>query len=175
MADDADMMTEEQFDDCYVRYGADLGRWPADRRAAAARFAGTATGIKYQKATVQMDALFSAAAASEQQAETDAFLARLAGIPDTYDQVVDTTAPTAADMKIRGISVRSFAAFFEQFFEPSRLFSLRGLVSQGAFAVVLLVSGIVVGLDAGQIDEFEEYDVSAALFGEEDQGFSLDG
>lgn len=101
--------------------------------------------------------------------EAQSFLDTLTSVPDRHTQAIPGVNATPAR---RG----SFGSFFEAWFDPATLLSARGLVSQGAFAAVLLVTGIVAGLEAAEDPQvFDDFDVSAGLFGSEDDDYALDG
>lgn len=108
-------------------------------------------------------------AQGQEGAESQAFLNSLAAIPDRHPQEQAQGAVAAS-------AGWSLFRLIDAWFEPSRLLSARGLISQGAFAMVLLVSGIVTGLEMAEEPQvFDDFDVSAGLFGGEDEPFSLNG
>lgn len=126
---------------------------------------------KNQVTDAEMDALFAALRVKERddaQPENRAFLNSLASIPDRHRQAqVEPSADQA------GWSIDNL---IEKWLSPDRLLSARGLVSQAAFASVLLVSGIVTGLEVAEEPQgFDDYDVSASLFGDESTDYSIDG
>lgn len=178
MAKDVEMMSKEQFEEDLARFGPKVGSWPDHMRGAAHLFAETDTGKCLLADARQLDQLFCELRYSEQgDTATDhagSFMERLSQIPGTHVQEI--AGPMA---RLPGlVSDWSLSSFFGQLFDPARLFSARGLVSQGVFAAVLLVSGIVVGLEAVQTDlqgSYEDYDISAGLFGDEEQDLSFDG
>ncbi len=119
----------------------------------------------------EMDALFVALREKEQDEavpESRAFLNSLASIPDRHPQ---TETPVSASM-----GGWSLGALIERWFSPEQLLSARGLATQTAFASLLLVSGIAAGLEATEEPQaFEDYDISASLFGDESVEYSIDG
>ena len=98
-----------------------------------------------------------------QRTDHRAFLNQLSAIPTLHQQQVEAKEETANSL-------------FEKWLNPSFLLSVRGLISQGAFALMLLVSGLATGLEFAETDQgFEDYDVSASLFGDETTDYSIDG
>ena len=126
---------------------------------------------KKQVTDAEMDAMFAALRSKESdetQPENRAFLNSLTSIPDMHAQSQATPSAGQAGWSIGDL--------VERWLSPDRLFSARGLVSQAAFASVLLISGIVTGLEvADEPLAFDDYDVSASLFGDEDADYSIDG
>lgn len=175
MTDGVEAMTEEQFEVCRVRYGRDVETWPTRLRGPALEFIASSAGADHVQAVARMASLFDRAGQQE-KADAGDFLSRLADIPLQHEQESVRQSARQSARQNRGANIGgwSFGRRIEQLFEPALLFSVRGLVSQGAFAAVLLVSGVMVGLDAAQTDTFDDYDISAGLFETEDQGFALD-
>lgn len=102
------------------------------------------------------------------EADSQAFLNSLAGIPDRHPQQRAQASAVSDGWSLSGL--------IDAWFEPSRLLSARGLISQGAFAAVLLVSGIVTGLEMAEEPQvFDDFDISAGLFGGEEETFYLNG
>ena len=98
-----------------------------------------------------------------QPTDHQAFLNQLSAIPSLHPQLVMGKAETANSL-------------LEKWLTPSFLLSARGLISQGAFALMLLVSGLATGLEFAEADQvFDEYDVSASLFGDDTADYSIDG
>ena len=92
-----------------------------------------------------------------------AFLNQLSAIPTLHQQKATVGAETANSV-------------LEKWLNPSFLLSVRGLISQGAFALMLLVSGLATGLEFAEAEQgFDDYDVSASLFGDETTDYSIDG
>lgn len=119
-----------------------------------------------------LDMLFAKArreAQGQDDAESLAFLNSLAGIPGRQPQEqIQASSAVSVGWSLSGL--------IDAWFEPSRLLSARGLMSQGAFAMVLLVSGIVTGLEMAEEPQvFDDFDVSAGLFGDEEDTYSFDG
>ncbi len=95
--------------------------------------------------------------------DNKAFLNQLSAIPGMHHQ-----QKPAGDGRVGN--------WIETWLSPSFLLSARGLVSQGAFALVLLASGIVTGLELSETEpDFDDYDVSASLFGGDTSDYSIDG
>lgn len=124
-----------------------------------------------QLADEELDAIFASArkaAQGEGTPESRAFLNTLASIPARHAQESASRSAGAAGW--------SLSAWLETWTNPDRLFSARGLVSQGAFAFIMLVSGIAAGFGTvPEPDFFDDYDISASLFGSDDTDYSLDG
>lgn len=100
----------------------------------------------------------------QQSGDAAAFLAHLTAIPDEFSQRQTNIAP-----------VRAIGTFIDRLFDPVRLWSPAGLVSQGVFATALLFAGLMVGVNAAGTETFEDYDISATLFDVSEQDFSIDG
>lgn len=94
-----------------------------------------------------------------------AFLNSLSAIPSNHRQ----EAPAAGGV--------AFGKWIERLLDPDRLLSVRGLATQGAFALILLVSGFATGLELSEADaEFSDYDISASLFSDDDDtSYTIDG
>ncbi len=120
----------------------------------------------------ELAAAFAAVQKKERGAatpEAQSFLNALTSVPDRHAQAIPTLNPVP-------VRPSSFGSFFNALFDPATLLSARGLVSQGAFAAVLLVTGMVAGLEAAEDPQvFDDFDVSAGLFGSEDDNYALDG
>ncbi|MBO6504650.1 MAG: hypothetical protein JJ850_04610 [Kordiimonadaceae bacterium] len=99
----------------------------------------------------------------DQTADHKAFLNQLSAIPSMHPQQDTVHAGVLSELIDRWLS-------------PSFLLSARGLVSQGAFALVLLASGVATGLELAETEtDFYDYDVSASLFGDDTSDYSIDG
>lgn len=113
-----------------------------------------------------LEQLFSDVRAQEHDAqlpENKMFLNQLSAIPAMHQQ-----QQTTGEDALTGL--------IEKWLSPSFLLSARGLVSQGAFALILLMSGIVTGLELADTEPgFDDYDVSASLFGGDTIEYSIDG
>lgn len=95
--------------------------------------------------------------------DNKAFLNQLSAIPDMHRQQ-------------KPVGGGSTGKLIETWLSPAFLLSARGLVSQSAFALVLLASGIVTGLELSETEpDFDDYDVSAGLFGGDTSDYSIDG
>lgn len=114
----------------------------------------------------ELDQIFDQArtqAHDAQLPDNRAFLNQLSAIPDMHHQP-------------KPVSGGSIGNLIETWLSPAFLLSARGLVSQGAFALVLLASGIVTGLELSETEpDFDDYDVSASLFGGDTSDYSIDG
>lgn len=114
----------------------------------------------------ELDQIFEKVRTQEydtQSLDNRAFLNQLSAIPSMHQQqeVVTDGLP---------------GSLIEKWLVPSFLLSARGLVSQGAFALVLLASGIVTGLELAETEpDFDDYDISASLFGGDASDYSIDG
>lgn len=113
-----------------------------------------------------LDNLFEQVRSLEQDAEAPdnkAFLNQLSAIPAMHRQHEAAHSDALGDL-------------IDKWLSPTFLLSARGLVSQGAFALVLLVSGVATGLELAETEpEFYDYDVSASLFGSDTSDYSIDG
>ena len=126
---------------------------------------------KNQVTDAEMDTLFAALRAKEHdsaQPDNRAFLNSLASIPDMHTQAQTSNPAVQAGWSIGDL--------IDRWLSPDRLFSAKGLASQAAFASILLVSGIVTGLEVAEEPQvFDDYDISASLFGDESADYSIDG
>ncbi len=163
-------MTDEDFEASIVSYGTVIAAWPDDARASASRFIKTQAGklaLERSKAMDQVTAQMQADLRGR-GGDARAFLAQLTAIADEHSQQHYGAAPNS---KINW----AVGSFLGRLFEPARIWSPAGLVSQGAFAAALLFAGVMVGANAGGIENFEDYDISAGLFEATDQEYSFDG
>jgi len=163
-------MTEEEFEANIVSYGFELAAWPADVRVAGSQFIKTDVGKLALEKSSKMEQ-FAAQMRKDlrgQDGDASAFLARLTAIADDHSQQHQSAAPSPKNNW-------SVGSFVDKFFEPARIWSPAGLVSQGAFAAALLFAGVMVGANAGGTESFEDYDISSGLFEAADQEYSFDG
>lgn len=162
-------MTEEDIEHAVVSYGTDMAKWPGDLRANAAQFAGTSAGKSVLEKLQALDKLTMLAKQDRwQSGNVDAFLGQLKAIPDDFSQQQESIASIRA-------SSRAVGTFVDRLFDPVRLWSPAGLVSQGVFASALLFAGLMVGVNAAGTESFDDYDISAGLFDTSEQDYSIDG
>lgn len=163
-------MSSEELERAIVSYGPDRAMWPDDLRRAAEAFAITDVGkLAYDNAR-KLDEHMTQAHAKlcGQDSDVAAFLTNLKAIPVQFEQQHDVL--TAGDTTGWTIST-----LIEKWFDPTRLWSPAGLVSQGAFASALLFAGLMVGAEAAGRESYEDYDISADLFDVSEQEYSIDG
>lgn len=163
-------MTEEEFEFAVAAHGIDLANWPDGLQQAARGFIATAEGkLVYENAKkLDQHMMLMQAGLRDQDSDGDAFLAQLKFIPAQFEQQHRTT--TAG-----GESGWRINSLIDRLFEPARLWSPAGLVSQGAFAAALLFAGLMVGANAAGTESYEDYDISAGLFESNYQEYSIDG
>ncbi len=163
-------MTEEEFEAGIVSYGTEIAIWPDEARASALKFIETDPGKLALERSGEMEEYTAQMRADlrSQDGDTSAFLAQLTAIADVHSQQHQSAAPIPE-------TNWSVASVIDRFFEPARLWSPAGLVSQGAFAAALLFVGVMVGANAGGTESFEDYDISSGLFEAADQEYSFDG
>jgi len=163
-------MTEEELENAIVAHGLDMAMWPEGLRADAAAFAKTTEGKAALAEAQALDSVMLQAKQEQQQSgEADMFLAQLKAIPDEYSQQQPVAAP-ATDT-----ASWTLGAVIDRVFDPVRLWSPAGLVSQGVFVSALLFAGLTVGANATGTESFDDYDISADLFETSDQDYSIDG
>ncbi len=161
-------MTEEELENAIVTHGTDMAKWPERLRADAAMFAETDAGKSACAERQVLDKMMIQAKQEQQLGDADMFLAQLTAIPEEFSQQQAVIAAT-------GSTGWTFGAFIDRIFDPVRLWSPVGLVSQGVFASALLVAGLLVGVNAAGTESFDDYDISAGLFENSDQDYSIDG
>jgi len=163
-------MTEEEFETCIVSYGMEIAIWPDDVRAAALKFIETDAGkLAFENSRV-MEQYTAQMRKGLQGNGNDAsvFLSQLTAIADNHSQQHQSAAPIPETNWSVGSAI-------DRLFEPARIWSPAGLVSQGVFAAALLFAGVMVGANAGGAESFEDYDISSGLFEAADQEYSFDG
>lgn len=144
-------MTEQQFEEARVAFGADLAIWPTSERQAAEAFLETPEGIALRAELDVLDALLAREAARAPDADSDAFLDRLLDIPGQHAQLAVAN------------TVESGSGFRSLMRDVRGLFSPLGLVSQGVAYAAVLAVGVFVGLQT-PAEDVRELDLSASMF-----------
>lgn len=146
-------MTQEEFAHKRVSFGDDLAAWPDIDQTRAKAFLETPEGIGFRDQENQLDALMQQAVSQFVPAhDADAFLDRLLDIPAAHAQSSAPENKSILDF-LRGIGGWVRAAF-----------SPVGLVSQGVGYALVLVAGVVVGLQQQPSSLAETVDLSTSLF-----------
>ncbi len=150
-------MTQEEFEEARVRFGADVANWPAAKRARAETFLATPSGASFLEAERALDALFaSVPAQATNDAAADAFLDRLLDIPGAVTHPAEARRPEVAKGGLAALWVDMKA-----FFSP-----VGGLTGQGVACAAVLAVGIFVGMQGTETApvESQTVDLSASLF-----------
>jgi len=161
-------MTEQEFEMSVVTYGSDMAGWPDTLQQIASAFIATTEGRRAYENARKLDERMMQMQAELQGEHSDAFLAQLKAIPAGFEQ--------QHSVAFTGVGGKwTIGSLIDRAFEPARLWSPAGLVSQGAFAAGLLFAGLMVGANAAGSESFEDYDISASLFENSEQEYSIDG
>ncbi len=159
-------MDAEEFEELESRYGVDLDAWPDDIQLVARTFLNSSNGKRFSAERERLDKLWNE---SDQAFITNEgpFLDTLYNIPENYAQ----------DVSYTGVINQSF---WQILLDMKFLFSPKGFAAQAAFAIAILMVGVIAGAQGlfdssygGEVDISTEYFASWDYESDWDVGDSL--
>ncbi|UTW59139.1 hypothetical protein KFE96_02190 [Kordiimonas sp. SCSIO 12603] len=151
-------MKQDTFEELLCMYGTDISVWPTEVREAAQIYAETEVGIALLEAEHEIDQMFEAGIAmgpeTASDGNSDAFLSRLACIPEQHAQAV---------YAVSSGNVGLFTHIKTLFAETFR-FSAASYAAQGFAFVAVLTAGIMVGAQTTVATADDDLDLSEDWF-----------